>query len=166
MICPVCKKQMSEESLGSVHVDVCKNGCKGMWFDWSELAKLDEKNEGFGDALKEALRYPRTNDDKRPPINCSKCGIPMHYHKYQSSKEVNVDECYKCGGFFLDSGELQVIRDSFMTEQEEQAYFQKLLSEIPEFKSAQRNLEKEKIRTEAIRRYTRFLRLSYYVTKK
>ena len=90
----------------------------------------------------------------------------MAYHKYQSSKEVSVDECYNCGGFFLDSGELQTIRDSYMSEEEEDTYFQKILGEVPEFKGAEQNLKKESMRAEALRRYTNFLRLSYYIGRR
>ena len=110
MNCPVCQKQMVTEDFGGVSVDVCRDGCKGIWFDWFELSKLDEKNEGMGAALQEALDYPRTNDANRGPINCPKCSVPLHRHLCTVDKEVSVDECYDCGGFFLDSGELKDIR--------------------------------------------------------
>ena len=163
MECPVCSKGMIEQDLGGVKVDVCKDGCKGLWFDWSELVKLDEKNEGFGNALKEALAYQRTNDDNRGQIMCPKCKKTMITHKYQSSKEVNVDECYLCGGFFLDSGELRVIKDTFMSEQEEKDYMNKILKGVSKYQEAQKDLNKERLRAEAAEKYTRFLRLSYYV---
>ncbi|UCC96213.1 MAG: zf-TFIIB domain-containing protein [Candidatus Omnitrophota bacterium] len=166
MKCPACQKVMTEQDFGGVKVDVCKDGCKGIWFDWLELRKLDEKNEGLGNALKEALNYPRVNDENRSRIKCPKCNIPMHTHKYESSKEVNVDECYKCAGFFLDSGELKVIRDAFMSEEECEAYTSKLLAGIPEWQEAQKDLDKQKARADAIRRYTRFLRISYYLKGK
>ena len=35
MNCPICKKEMVEEDFGGVVIDVCKNGCKGIWFDWA-----------------------------------------------------------------------------------------------------------------------------------
>jgi Zn-finger nucleic acid-binding protein len=135
MNCPVCEKLMAEEDFGGVQVDVCRDGCKGIWFDWLELVRLDENSEGAGAALEEALRSPRVNDADRGQLNCPKCGIPMQTHKYKSAKEVNVDECYGCGGFFLDSGELQEVRDNYMTEEEEEAYVQKLLEEFPEMQA-------------------------------
>jgi len=157
---------MSEQDFGGILVDICKDGCKGIWFDWVELGKLDEKNEGLGNALKKALGFPRLNDENRGKINCPKCNIPMHIHKYQSSKEVNVDECYNCGGFFLDSGELQTIRDTFMSEEERQAYADKLLKDLPAYQEATEDLDKQNKRAEAIRKYTKFLRVSYYLTGK
>ena len=166
MKCPACGSEMSEKDFGGVMVDVCEKGCKGIWFDWMELVKLDEKNEGMGRALQEALKHPRENDENRGPIKCPKCGIEMKQHKYKSSKEVNVDECYACGGFFLDSGELRAIRESLMSEEEEQAYLDKMLAASPSFQEAKKEQEKEKERASSLRHLTRFMRLSYFVTKR
>ncbi|RKY36356.1 MAG: hypothetical protein DRP78_03900, partial [Candidatus Omnitrophota bacterium] len=153
---------MFEQNFGGVKVDLCDN-CKGIWFDWMELVKLDESNEGFGNALKDALADSRTNDESRGKLNCPKCGLPMHIHKYVSAKEINVDECYKCGGFFLDSGELRYIRDNFMSNDERIAYTKKIVDGIPEYARQLEDLEKNKLRNQAISNYTKFLRLSYYV---
>ena len=166
MKCPVCSNKMVEEDFGGVHVDVCKNGCKGIWFDWFELLKLDEHNEGLGKALFRALKYPRVNDKNRKKLRCPKCNIPMHAHKYQHSKEVNVDECYKCGGFFLDSGELRDIRDSYMNESERKKYADKLAKDIPAYTKMKEENAKLRVREQAIRKYTRFMRISYLVTKR
>ncbi|OHB85748.1 MAG: hypothetical protein A2Z38_11475 [Planctomycetes bacterium RBG_19FT_COMBO_48_8] len=122
---------MVEEDFGGVSVDVCKNGCKGIWFDWGELMNLDENHEGVGRVLEEALKSPRQNNPTRGPLNCPKCGIKMREHKYRNAKEVSVDECYSCGGFFLDSGELKQIRDNYMSEDEREVYVQSLVGETP-----------------------------------
>ncbi|MFH2145625.1 MAG: zf-TFIIB domain-containing protein [Candidatus Omnitrophota bacterium] len=163
MLCPVCNKEMLKQDFGGVVVDICKDGCKGIWFDWMELCKLDEQSEGLANAMKEALNSPRVNDENRGKINCPHCRLPMHTHKYESAKEVNVDECYNCGGFFIDSGELRIIRDNFMSEEERDAYRKKLLDSLPDYKAGQSDIEKQKLRTEAIRRFTKFLCLSYYI---
>jgi len=166
MFCPVCKKSMTEEDFGGVKVDVCRDGCKGMWFEYLALSKLDQQNEGVGQLLQEALNYPRVNDENRGPINCPKCNVQMHRHLYKSDKEVNIDECYVCGGIFLDSGDFAHIRDNHMSEQEEDTYLQKLINNIPSYQQALKDEEKEKLRADALAHYTRFLRLSYYVTGK
>ena len=36
-------------------------------------------------------------------------------------KEVQIDECYSCGGKFLDHGELEKIRAQYATEEERSA---------------------------------------------
>jgi Zn-finger nucleic acid-binding protein len=150
MICPACNRLMVEEDFGGVHVDVCKNGCKSLWFDWLELGKLDENTEGFGEVLKEALAAPRIHDEGRGKLKCPKCGTPMYVHKYKSAKEVNVDECVACGGFFLDSGELLLIRDNFMNEAEREIYVEKLLADVPGYSQAMENLEKQQARDAAV----------------
>ena len=166
MKCPVCKSEMIGQDFGGIIVDVCKDGCKGIWFDWLELIKLDETNEGCGNALKDALNESRVNDENRGQIKCPRCDVSMHTHKYQSAKKVNVDECYNCAGFFLDSGELKEIRDNFMSEQELEEYMNKLLNDIPAYQEAQSNLEKEGLRAKAVRKFTRFMRLSHYKKEK
>jgi uncharacterized protein len=163
MNCPACQAPMVEENFGEVMVDVCKNGCKGIWFDWLELVKLDERNEGFGEALKEAIRSPRVNDQNRGQLKCPKCSLPMHIHKYRHSSLVNVDECYTCAGFFLDSGELGTIRETFISPQEEEAYVEDLLKSIPEYDNSLKDSQKERQRSEALMRLTRFIRPSYYL---
>jgi len=135
-----------------------------MWFDCYALTRLDDKNKGVGQQLQEALNFPRHNDENRGALNCPKCKVPMHRHLYKSDKEINIDECYDCGGIFLDSGELVEIRDHHMSEQEESAYLQKLLDNIPGEKKALNDLEKEKLRADALAHFTRFLRVSYYAT--
>ena len=131
MDCPACGKKMEEESFGNALVDVCRSGCKGIWFDWGELKELDASGKGAGKALGEALESPRVNDAGRGPLKCPKCGMAMHEHKYRSAKEVNVDECYGCGGFFLDSGELREIRENYMSDEERDAYIRKLVTDTP-----------------------------------
>ena len=164
MKCPVCGKEMVTENFG-VNVDVCENGCKGIWFDQGELMMLDEKNEGLGAALEAALRYPRNNDGQRGPIKCPKCGIPMHTHTYERDKEVNVDECYNCGGFFLDSGELTDIRNNYMSDAEVQAYADKIINSVPEYAQAMKDLDAQKKRLESIQKLTKFLTVDYWRKK-
>jgi Zn-finger nucleic acid-binding protein len=131
---------MVEEDFGGVLVDVCRKGCKGIWFDWGELKELDENHEGVGRAIEEALKSLRRNDPDRGSLNCPKCGVKMREHKYKNAKEVNVDECYACGGFFLDSGELKQIRDNYMNEDEREVYVQKLVGETDLRKNTQKSI--------------------------
>jgi len=58
-----------------------------------------------------------------------------------------VDECYGCGGFFLDSGELKEIREHHMNSEERDAYIQKLIVDTP----MAGEVEKAGLRTEACR---------------
>jgi Zn-finger nucleic acid-binding protein len=161
MKCPVCGQEMVKQDFG-VDVDVCSNGCKGIWFDQGELVRLDETNEGLGPALQAALRSGRNNQGQRAPLACPKCSLPMHLHKYKRAKEVNVDECYQCGGFFLDSGELNEIRDQYMNDAEIADYTDKLAKTVPEYVQETLALEKMKQRLAAIQKFTGMLKIHYW----
>lgn len=165
MNCPVCANAMVEMDFGGVVVDVCETGCKGIWFDWMELGRLDETHEGAGRALEAALSSPRVNDADRGKINCPKCGKPMQIHKYKRAKAVSVDECYLCGGFFLDSGELTLIRDEYMTDAEHAEYVEQLVASTPGVPEYQEDLEKRYARARAMLHMTRFVRPRYFVPK-
>ncbi len=161
MKCPACGEEMTTEDFG-IEVDVCESGCKGIWFDHGELVKLDEQSEGLGAALENALRSPRRNDDDRDPIRCPKCDIPMHTHKYNRAKAINVDECYGCGGFFLDSGELTEIRDHFMDDAEVAAYTAQMSKAVPEYTEELSHVQAAQKRAGAIHKLTKFLTVSYW----
>lgn len=116
MPCPGCNVEMAALNFGPALVDVCSSGCGGMWFDWGELTRLDESHEGSGDVLQAILEHPWHDLDRPRPaqLACPKCSLPMRNHPYPHAPEVRVDECATCGGFFLDSGELRAIRDTYL----------------------------------------------------
>ena len=97
-------------------------------------------------------------------MDCPVCHAPMHRHQFAYDKQVNVDECYACGGFFLDAGELAEIREHHMTSDEEAAYGQALLNDSPAFQAAEADLVREQSRADAVGDLTRFVRLSHYVS--
>ncbi len=145
MNCPACKKDMMEKDFGGIKVDICSDGCKGIWFDWSEIEKLDEKHEGLGASLSEALQSEYHKNENRGRINCPKCTQPMVDHFYKSCKMITVDECYVCGGFFLDAGELEIIRENFMDDQARTEYVNQLLAAKLDYISAVEKLNKEQV---------------------
>ena len=166
MNCPACGKAMTEQNFMNVKVDVCAQGCGGQWFDWMELIRLDESDEGNQGDIAAVLNTPPVHDENRARINCPKCGLVMHRHKYTSSREVDIDECYQCGGYFLDAGELAAIRKTFMSEQEELKFCESLMAHDKTWSEAAEDLEKRDERAQAAKKMTRFMRLSYYATGK
>ena len=110
MKCPACGIEMLVQDFGDAKVEVCANGCQGIWDNRNALAILDQTDTGFGRFLEEALKKPRENEHPRGTLICPKCRLPMHTHPYKGVRDVNVDECYKCGGVFLDPGELRAVR--------------------------------------------------------
>ncbi|PLX18337.1 MAG: hypothetical protein C0601_04785 [Candidatus Muiribacterium halophilum] len=117
MKCPACDRDLTEKDVNGVKVDVCENGCAGIWFDNYELKKFDEIHENC-DGLINIKKDPsvKVSDDKR---DCPRCeDIKMLKHYFSIKRQVKVDECPACGGVFLDGGELEAIRSQFDTEKE------------------------------------------------
>ncbi len=117
MICPNCKAEMVEKDFGGVKVDICENGCHGIWFDNFEIEKLDEHSEGKGEELKKILEQSTKPVPRQRKLECPYCNIKMAEHRYRMG-QIYIDECYGCGGIFLDAGELKEIRDQFKSDGE------------------------------------------------
>lgn len=112
MKCPLCSAEMVKKVIGEIEIDFCENGCQGVWFDSFELGKLDEKNEGCGEELEKILKTTLNERDSSAKISCPNCNIPLHTHRYRAGS-IQIDECYSCGGMFLDSGELKSVREKY-----------------------------------------------------
>ncbi len=129
MQCPACGHELVEVMADNLTVDVCKNGCAGIWFDNFELQKVDEKQEAAGEFL---LQFEKRNNiviDYTQPRLCPKCDKQIMMKHFMSIKrEVEIDECPACGGIWLDMGELGKIRKQFDTDQQRrfaaEQYFQ------------------------------------------
>src|SRR5213592_2268753 len=111
MQCPACFNQLSPFQVGSVTVDVCQNGCGGIWFDAFELQRVDEQNEAAGERLLEIQRDPAVMVDPKRKRECPRCaGIKLQRHFFSAKRRIEVDQCPNCGGYWLDAGELAQIR--------------------------------------------------------
>ncbi|HET6382931.1 MAG TPA: zf-TFIIB domain-containing protein [Armatimonadota bacterium] len=156
MTCPACNQAMISQDFDGVMVDVCAN-CKGLWFDWQELARLEKPTSQITPALQSALDSPRQPDQNRGALRCPKCGIPLHRHEFRMEQGVDIDECYQCGGFFLDAGELKAIRDTNMTPAEHTAYCEKLINNLPEVHQVNMEIARQEQRAGALRNWSHML---------
>ncbi len=112
--CPACSKPLETVTICETELEACTNGCGGVWFDAAELFRLDEQGEGDDDSILQKLldfNTPR-NTDGRDKITCIKCGIKMRRREHREGSGIYVDECYGCGGLWLDGGELKAIREN------------------------------------------------------
>lgn len=111
MNCPACSHELTAFDLGGVTVDACKGGCAGIWFDAFELPKVDEHEELPKEHLLRLERDPDIKVDPSLRRMCPRCdGIPLRRHFFSARREVEVDLCPGCGGYWLDAGELEQIR--------------------------------------------------------
>lgn len=169
MECPACGRQLQQMNVGDIAVDVCKNGCGGVWFDNFELEKVDEQHEGTGEALLDIERDKNVEVVRSKTKTCPKCsGQKMVSHFASAKMQVDVDECPSCGGFWLDPGELGQIRTQFAGEEERRKAALALFDE--EFGGGMAKMraesEEKRERSKRIARMFRFVCPSYWIPGK
>lgn len=127
--CPACQKEMVKVFVPSagVNVDICVDGCGGIYFDNREFKYFDEQHENIDEITKAIEGKTFETVDETLPRSCPVCGARMVKNYASVKKEVLVDECYSCGGKFLDFGELQKIRAQYATEAERSEDFMKMI---------------------------------------
>ncbi len=132
MKCPACETELVRRTVSGVELDVCENGCGGIWFDGGELQKLDASSEGDGEELLGVLRqHVAVSVDHDADWTCPHCDDQvMIRHFYSPKREVEVDECPACGGFWMDAGELLTIREQFATDEERKAAAHALFRDV------------------------------------
>jgi uncharacterized protein len=122
MQCPACHNELDPKEAGGVTVYVCDKGCGGIWFSWMELQRFDEPKEAAGEALLDIPRVSGVTVDPGP-LHCPECkdSIQLKRHFFSVKRDVTVDECPECGGYWLDPGELRTIRTDYSTDEERRA---------------------------------------------
>lgn len=130
--CPACGKEMAKIYLDiqKFNVDICTEGCGGIFLDNRELKKLDENHEDITPIL-EAIKdktFQRTNEALKRI--CPVCGHTMVKNYTDYLKNIQIDECYNCGGKFFDAGELIKTRNEYKTEGERISAFNKYAKEL------------------------------------
>ncbi|MDH3973859.1 MAG: zf-TFIIB domain-containing protein [Deltaproteobacteria bacterium] len=151
MKCPSCSSELEEKKVQNITVDVCSGGCGGIWFDNFELKKVDESHEAAGEELLNTEKSAAIQVDLSKKRSCPRCdNQPMIKHFASVKKEVEVDECPSCGGYWLDDGELGRIRTQFTSEEERREAAKKHFSLLFDGKlnemsrEGEENLEKAK----------------------
>lgn len=121
--CPACQKEMTKIFVPSagINIDICLDGCGGLYFDNREFKYFDEPHENIEEITKAIEGKQFTPVDESLPRTCPVCGARMTKNYTSVKKEVQIDECYSCGGKFLDHGELEKIRAQYKTEADRSA---------------------------------------------
>ncbi len=111
MKCPACFGELKEIEVGDLKIDACFGGCGGVWFDAFELQRVDEESEDAGAALLHLQRDEQLVVDHTRKRECPRCkGIKLQRHFFSARRQVEVDQCPNCNGYWLDYGELEIIR--------------------------------------------------------
>lgn len=120
MKCPVCGNTLSEVQAGSIQVHACQSGCGGLWINHFQLDKIDKPDEYDGEILSQLQNKINFAIDVEKPLHCPQCAdnIIMMRHFFSVKREVLINECPECGGYWLYMGELLKIRHLFKTDAE------------------------------------------------
>ena len=115
--CPRCAEALIPTRIGGVDTDVCER-CGGLWLDRNELARFDPPDVAFGDALVAHLQqFPASLMDHSLRLRCPHHDdVVMARRPYSSRVRVELDQCPRCGGIWLDTDELALIRRGAIPE--------------------------------------------------
>jgi Zn-finger nucleic acid-binding protein len=131
MKCPACGRALQTILVDDVEVEVCKGGCGGLWFDDQEIKKFDEPHEAAGQALLDVPRDEKIKVDHTQKRDCPKCSHVVMMHRIFSVKhQVEIDECSRCGGVWLDYGELGTIRKRYTSQKDREKAAEEYFTEV------------------------------------
>jgi len=118
MKCPSCHQELTMKSAGGLKVFACREGCGGLWFGHYEVQKLQGQYIGAGERLLDVPRAEGVRFFRNVEAICPHCTTSLLLRHF-FSKEIGVEvfQCPKCGGFWLDCGELAGIKSRFDTEE-------------------------------------------------
>lgn len=118
--CPACQEEMVKIFLpeSGINIDICLKGCGGIFFDNREFNAVNEKSNDIEPILEAIKEKKFIAVDDTAERNCPVCGAVMHKNYSSIKQEILVDDCYSCGGKFLDNGELQKIKAEYATNEE------------------------------------------------
>ena len=117
--CPACGEKMVKVFMPSqgVNLDVCVNGCGGIYFDNREFSKFDTPHDDISPIIEILKNKEFKKTDESQTRKCPVCGADMVKNFASPKHQIEIDECYSCGGKFLDYKELDKIRALYPTEE-------------------------------------------------
>ena len=115
LTCPACGKTMEKVFIPSqgINLDICTEGCGGIYFDNREFDKFDEKHEDISEILKKIDGKTFAAVNETMTRVCPVCGAKMVKNHSGINHNIEIDDCYSCGGKFLDNSELIKIREEY-----------------------------------------------------
>lgn len=109
--CPDCKSSLDSRVFDGITIDACQ-GCAGIFFDSGEVGQVKAKGlallQEIEDAIAPTVEVTQAVDGLRL---CPCCNTGMHKFRYQYSSNIVLDECEKCGGIWVQDGELKRIKE-------------------------------------------------------
>jgi Zn-finger nucleic acid-binding protein len=147
MNCPSCKLELNKIWAWGLAVFVCRGSCAGLWFGRFEVLKLAGQSSGAGERLLKVPRAEGVRFFRNVEAICPHCKTSLLMrHFFCRERDVEVCQCAKCGGFWVDAGELaKIIEPSFLTEEKQKQAVASYFKTIFDQRIAKMNLANEDI---------------------
>ncbi len=112
IICPACGTEMQKVFIPEkgINLDICVNGCGGIYLDNKEIQEFSGENENLEEIKSVLANKNFMPVDTKQTRVCPICKIPM---TKTFAFGIEIDTCYQCGGIFLDYGEIEGVRKKF-----------------------------------------------------
>ena len=116
MRCPKCFEILVRIDQGGVPLRQC-GGCFGAWLGEVPFKRLTRPQVDPADASAEAPQASLVDlaalvgeSNSRKDVRCPECGVVMRKGRVHPMIPVEIDQCPKCRGVWLDAGELALIQ--------------------------------------------------------
>lgn len=109
--CPKCATPLTRVQEEGINHHTC-GGCFGTWIERVRLIRLVRlalPPAAASQPLEELAALVAESDTKQM-LRCPECATPMRRDRYHPLIPVNLDQCPKCQGYWLDAGELTLLR--------------------------------------------------------
>lgn len=118
--CPKCagNPAMQRTRIGPIEIDRCPR-CAGLWLDETERERLTRTKDSIAQLKaidKEASRSAQQRQDARRNILCPRDHTPLAPVQDPVQPHVDFERCERCGGIFLDAGELRDLSEHTLLE--------------------------------------------------
>ncbi len=108
--CPRCKVPTSRVEYEGAGVRMCGQ-CGGYWVTRIALKAIANRREiAFTDPVKDRFLELAEQSDSTEPLLCMGCAKYMAKERFKDWDDIVIDRCPKCGGIWLDPGELEKIQ--------------------------------------------------------
>lgn len=124
MDCPKCRTptlHRTAEAASGLRLDRCST-CEGSWLDYGELAPAAQRQ---APGLPPPPLDP-ANDARTGP--CPRCAVPLQ-QTLSPDGTFHVERCTRCGGLFLDRGELAAIAAKHLVDDLERVLATRIVPE-------------------------------------
>jgi Zn-finger nucleic acid-binding protein len=128
--CPRTGVPLREFTFDGVTLDF-SDGCGGVFFDRFEIAPFEGSTSSGGTLAEMMASHHDLSLDYRKRITCpNDPDVVMQRRFYSPKRGVQLDECPKCGGLWLDGDELESMRYEVPDEATRKKLDQEFIEEV------------------------------------